>query len=579
MRSSDRTVLKRLGLPAALALLFLVLASGAVGGDVALVAVGALGLHVVEYLVGGELSRALPRRLGVVTAEMHVRLLLGQLLVIVFLLRVGALTPAEEVVVVLAVIAQQGLRTIHSLAALAHEEVRTASTQGRGLEVLGGPLQPAPRALGRHGHAVTVHSSAALAGALLWALVADSYALVVPGAVVMVVAALAVVLAALPHLVVLVRLPRGHERWRLVHGAAVRHEPVVLLYSAAAPTGLHQVEMWLETMDALGLPGLVVLRDPETFARLRACSTPVVCLPRPADVTRFTLPTARVVLFPANNAENVRLLRNPRLKSVLIGHGDSDKEAFANPFCRVYHEVWVAGEAGRRRFLDAEVGVDPEAVRVVGRPQVRRIARGQGRPPGRPYRVLYAPTWEGRGGNPYESSLVSSGREIVRALLGMEGIQVVFRPHPWTGLGTEAARRASADVVDMLAAAGPPHLALLGQGVDLVRCFNEADVLISDLSAVVSDFLASGKPYFVVNGSGEPPAEFRRRNYAARGAYLLGPGGTGLEQALADARGADSMRERRQETRELLLGPADADPLQAFVRAIEDLAAPARPRA
>lgn len=76
-----------------------------------------------------------------------------------------------------------------------------------------------------------------------------------------------------------------------------------------------------------------------------------------------------------------------------------------------------------------------------------------------------------------------------------------------------------------------------GAGVDLYELFDRADLLVADVSGVVPDFLASGKPYVLVDGEDLPPEEFRRRTPSAAGACVVGPGAAGLPAALADARG------------------------------------------
>ncbi len=553
--------------------LYLLLTAGALADALALVAVASLALHGAERALRRSLLQVVPRRLGVVPAEVHSRLLLQQALVLVYLLRSGDLTGAAEVTVVVAVVLHTGLRAVFAAGQVLDDETRRGNAQVRGLDVEGGPVPPRPALLREAGHDLVVHAAALPALALLWALVTGSHALVAPAAVLMVAVALGVLLAVTPHLVAVARLPRGTRRWRLVNAAVQRHAPLVVLYSSGGVNSVHQIVMWLDTLDEMRRPGLVMLRDPDVFAGMRPTTTPVVLLPHPHQVTAFEMPSARVALYVANGAENLRLLRNTALRSAFIGHGDSDKASSANPFTRVHDEVWVAGEAGRQRYLDADVGVRPEAIRIVGRPQTSRIRRAAPRPPGEPWTVVYAPTWEGLYGDPYESSLAHSGREIVRTLLAMDGVRLVYRPHPGTGRNDPGVARLSEELARTVRDAGPEHRVLVGTGVDLAALFNEADALVADVSGVVSDFIASGKPYFVVNGRGVPDEEFRARVSAARGAYLVGPGGAGLAEALADARSVDSMRGRREATRVHLLGPPTDDPVETFAQAVDALAA------
>ncbi len=248
---------------------------------------------------------------------------------------------------------------------------------------------------------------------------------------------------------------------------------------------------------------------------------------------------------------------------------------FASPLSKAYDQVWVAGEAGRQRYADADVGVPPERIRVVGRPQTGRVERARPREAGSRFRVLYAPSWEGVEGNPHESSLLHSGESIVRTLLGRDDVQLVYRPHPKTGERNPAYVAQHQEIAELIGRAGAPHEVESPYDRDLIDSFNAADALIADVSAVVSDFPASGKPYLVVNATGTSDEAFRAANPSIAGAYLLGTAGEGLDAALRDAQGPDGMRERRRATRTQLIGPATDDPLAPFVAAVDALAATA----
>jgi CDP-glycerol glycerophosphotransferase (TagB/SpsB family) len=165
------------------------------------------------------------------------------------------------------------------------------------------------------------------------------------------------------------------------------------------------------------------------------------------------------------------------------------------------------------------------------------------------------------------------GATIVRTLLATPGVRVVYKPHPLTGTVDPAAGAASEEIVRLIAAAGGPHEAVLGSGRPLYDLFDDSDALISDISSVVSDYLKSGKPYFVSNLADLPPAVFRDRNPSAGAAYLIGSDGSGLVEGLAEARGADAMRERRHEVRTYLIGDPSLDAMTLFRNAVDALAA------
>ena len=118
------------------------------------------------------------------------------------------------------------------------------------------------------------------------------------------------------------------------------------------------------------------------------------------------------------------------------------------------------------------------------------------------------------------------------------------------------------------------HRVITGPLPVLYECFNRADLLIGDISSVISDFMASGKPYVVTNPGGLDEDEFRKKFPTAAAAYLLDPDCAGLPDILAQsaACGDDRLAEARRELRRYLLGPDNPDAQTRFADAVEALA-------
>ncbi|MGW6459865.1 hypothetical protein ACWF94_28710, partial [Streptomyces sp. NPDC055078] len=76
------------------------------------------------------------------------------------------------------------------------------------------------------------------------------------------------------------------------------------------------------------------------------------------------------------------------------------------------------------------------------------------------------------------------------------------------------------------------HLVVTGAEPKLYDCFNESDAMVSDISSVVSDFMASGKPYAVTDSAELGAAEFQRQNTAARAAVVLSNSAAELTELL-----------------------------------------------
>ncbi|NEB05935.1 hypothetical protein [Streptomyces sp. SID13726] len=114
----------------------------------------------------------------------------------------------------------------------------------------------------------------------------------------------------------------------------------------------------------------------------------------------------------------------------------------------------------------------------------------------------------------------------------------------------------------------------------LYACFNRADLLISDVSSVVSDFLASGKPYAVANTSGLSERAFREAFPTAGAATVLTPDGSGVRQLLDAVRHPelDGLVEARRELKRRLLGPDSPSSQERFDMAVQALCLVARRR-
>lgn len=105
------------------------------------------------------------------------------------------------------------------------------------------------------------------------------------------------------------------------------------------------------------------------------------------------------------------------------------------------------------------------------------------------------------------------------------------------------------------------HLYVPGPHFSLYTCFAAADGMICDISAVLSDFVVTGKPYAVTNPEGV--ATYAERHPTSGGGYIVTPDGRGLDELLTAARGdGDALRSTRMALRERLVGPANPPALQ-----------------
>lgn len=358
--------------------------------------------------------------------------------------------------------------------------------------------------------------------------------------------------------------------------------PQALFYYSRPEAIGYIANVWMPTLERVQRQVVVLVREPWNEPLVDTDTLPVVMVTRAGDIERVVPPSVRLALYPSNVATNNHLLRLPGIVDVFVGHGDSDKGGSATVLTRIFDEAWVSGPAARDRYRVADVGVRDEQVREIGRPQlaeIRRVAapltedhHGEDGASQWDYTVLYAPTREGFFAEWEYSSILSQGRVVLETLLAVPGVRVLFKPHPGTGTDDPAFGDEVDSLKDLVTAAGHPHEVVTGSE-GLYQAFNRADLLVSDISSVITDFLASGKPYVVTHFGTSSADQFRLEFPSAAGAYVLLGDGSDVAGFMQDARDRDSLATERARTTAYLLGELEGDPVVRFDRAFDEAVA------
>ncbi len=348
--------------------------------------------------------------------------------------------------------------------------------------------------------------------------------------------------------------------------ALIEHAPQFAVYFASTVGIGYQVGMWLPYFVRLGRPFVIVTRTVPMLRQVaRLCadqglSVPIVHRPTLRSLEEVIVPSMTTAFYVNNAVRNTHFIERRELTHVWLNHGDSEKPACFNPVHAIYDLIFSAGRAGVDRYARHGVHIPAEKFRVVGRPQVEQIAPARGpvaeqQPP----TVLYAPTWQG----PYADTRVYSlplGADIVQALLD-RGVRVVFRAHPFNYRYSEC-RELIARIGAMLDGdrrrTGREHLwgEAAERALTIEDCFNLSDAMISDVSAVVSDYLHSTKPFAMVS-VGRTPDQLVVEAPAARASYVLREDLSNLDAVLDDLLGADPLVTTRDATRIYYLGDFD----------------------
>lgn len=343
------------------------------------------------------------------------------------------------------------------------------------------------------------------------------------------------------------------------------YAPEVVVYMSAAAEGQSSyiLNQWLPALDRMNRPGIILVRESHNVTPITQTRLPIFYAPKTRDVERFVMPSMKLALYPANGGRNVHLVREAGIRHLFLNHGDSDKATSANPVARLYDEVWVAGQAAIDRYAAAGISIPHFA--IVGRPQVDGLPVGK-RSGEQPRTVLYAPTFEGHYEEVNYSSLEYMGPTMIRMILAQRpDIRIIFKPHPYTGMERKGMGVARLEVMRLLSRSDGQHVIAENDPLmTLNDCFELADVLISDISSVVTDFLHTERPVMTSNPKGLPHEEFREAFPTQAASYIVDPDLKAFLSDLDDAFGPDPLYDQRLEMKRYVLGDLPQGPLKAF---------------
>lgn len=294
------------------------------------------------------------------------------------------------------------------------------------------------------------------------------------------------------------------------HAAELRDLPVgagrykVALHFPDEMVNAYQIRQWYEPLVALAefVPVVIIVRRPDTALSLREeCPLPVHYAPAVEDVERLIhTQDLRVVFYVNQNIRNFQTLRFNGPNHVFICHGESEKAYMWSNQLKAYDYVFSAGEAATDRLLKHLRNFDPsERCRLIGRPQIDvnytpPVEVNKELPT-----LLYAPTWEGDRPSMNYGSVLSHGESLINALIKDGGFNIIFRPHPRSGMSAKPYGRAVERISKQLSTHNENSKArfIFDDSPHWGWQWSTADLCVTDISAVAYDFLATGKPMFV----------------------------------------------------------------------------------
>lgn len=279
----------------------------------------------------------------------------------------------------------------------------------------------------------------------------------------------------------------------------------ILVYFADTRVNMYQVRQWYAPLAELAKthPVTIVTRSAGATMTLKdETSLPVVyCRTVTALEALVARHDVRIVFYVNQNTKNFQMFRYGRMWHVFINHGESDKMYMTTNQFKAYDYALVAGQAARERLSKKLWAYDVDAQTIsIGRPQADHFAGEVPYPDDDRTVVLYAPTWEGDRPAAAYGSIVTHGEAIAQAVLASPTHRLVYRPHPRSGVVSGKYRAANKRIIQAIAAANeadPTAHHVFDNGPTLGWQLADADVAITDISAMVYDRLAVGKPILV----------------------------------------------------------------------------------
>ena len=308
---------------------------------------------------------------------------------------------------------------------------------------------------------------------------------------------------------------RGILRSRRTRAQVARREPgqerpapgtiKIAVYFADSKVNLYQIRQWYAPLAEINQtwPVAIISRSPSAVLELwNESPVPALYLRRVTDLEEFVhTQDVRIVFYVNQNAKNFQMFRYGRMWHVFINHGESDKMYMTTNQFKAYDFSFVAGDAAIDRLSHKLWDFDLATRAIaIGRPQADHFAGELPYTADERTVVLYAPTWEGDRAAAAYGSIASHGVTLVRELLATGRHRVIYRPHPRSGVVDSeygAANRAIIDAIARANAADPAAQHIFDDGPSLGWQLAAADVAITDISAMVYDRLATGKPLIV----------------------------------------------------------------------------------
>ncbi|MHA1127774.1 MAG: CDP-glycerol glycerophosphotransferase family protein [Alphaproteobacteria bacterium] len=344
------------------------------------------------------------------------------------------------------------------------------------------------------------------------------------------------------------------------------YKPTLALVFSGPQDSEYQINQWIPVLEKLDEKVVIILRETAMYPRLTPTTLPVVFAKTPEDLESVFGETVRTALYPANSVLNAHAFRHIDIEHMFINHGESDKSVNQSKFLMAYDKLLVGGPLAERRLKESGIPIRPNQILHVGRPQADLLLnKASGNVPEK-LRILYAPTWEGFTEVANYSSITKIGLDLVETLIADDTVELTFKPHPFSGSRKQKAKDYLGQI---LAICSRGNVTVLGSDVPISDAMNDSDLLITDVSSVLNEYLATEKPIVMCNTRNLPIQELHTEFTSSAAAYNL-VDGTQISKMVTEIKADDSLSDQRLAVRLDSLGEFPEGAYQRFADVIHE---------
>lgn len=328
-------------------------------------------------------------------------------------------------------------------------------------------------------------------------------------------------------------------------------KPQVILYLSGLEDVAYQGNMWLPILEKLPCRVAIIIREVRIARGLHKTDIPIFYIKTFRELEFLEKNGVKTILYPGNPQKVTQSLRLFRLNHFFINHGESDKAVNQSKLLMAYDKLLVAGPLAKQRLLDANLPIREEQIEFVGRPQVELLLTKKDKTKQKIEAILYAPTWEGFVEEVNYTSVSPFGLMLLTELAKIN-IKIYFKPHPYTGHNKKG--NTGDYLKEMINfATKSKNIEIVDANKPIFDYMNLSDLLISDISSVLNDYLYTEKPIILSNPM-ELTKETMHKNFpSSQAAYLL-TNPLDIRKIINHAEKEDELKSKRDEIKRYSLG-------------------------